>query len=163
MKTNNGLTLIEILIGMLVMTSIILAGSSIYLSGMNLSVDAQYSAQAHRNAQIVMMHIEKNAREAGSVFTVSTSPMSVTFNAYRSSIQSRYSFSGNTITYIPNTVIPAVNTVFNHIQSCSFAPHIDTGGVVLDVTITALDNNDTSSGNTCRLETSIEAAYSAAS
>lgn len=164
MKGNRGVTLLEILLAISLLTLIIIAGGGICLSGMNLSVDAQYSAQAHRNAQIAMMHIEKNARKSASEFEIMDSGRTVTFNAYRSLMRSRYAFSDDldSITYIPDILNPTMNTiVFNHISSCDF--NITPGdGVILDVAIEAFDNNNRAR-NICRLETSVEAAYASSS
>lgn len=163
MRTNSGLTLLEVLIAISLLVLVIFAGSGIYLSGMNLSADAQYSAQAHRNAQVVMMHIEKTVRQSASEFDIRDGGNRVIFNTYRSG-QSDYVFSNETdlITYTPDISHPGDHTVvFNHISNCTFniIPH---DGVVLNVMVEAFDNNNRA-GNTCRLETSVEAAYSSSS
>lgn len=84
MNNNRGVTLLELIIAISLLTLIIFAGSSIYLSGMNLSLGAQYATQAHRNAQLAMMHMQINVSNAASNFKITDDGRTVQFMAYSS-------------------------------------------------------------------------------
>lgn len=151
-KTCNGVTLLELLIAISLLTLIIFAGSGIYLSGMNISLDAQYSTQAHRNAQMVMMHIEKFVHNAASSFTINNNNNSgdktLQFKSYNIDLANpdfssppsmliQYSFDADLHQITFNSGNNSM--VFNHINDCSFETSAN-DGVVLKVIVKAEDN-----------------------
>lgn len=164
MRNNSGVTLLEILIAMSLLMLILFAGGGIYISGMNLSLDAQYSTQAYRNAQLVMMHIEKNVRDAASSFTIGDNGRALEFNSYNIDqpdfsqaplVTREYTFNTNSkqITFTSG----GDNITFNNINNCRFEKFRN-DGVVLKVTIEATDNRGS---NTYTLSQCIEARFTA--
>lgn len=164
MRNNSGVTLLEILMAMSLLMLILFAGGGIYISGMNLSLNAQYSTQAYRNAQLVMMHIEKNVRDAASSFTIGGNGGTLEFKTYNIDqpdfshaplVTRRYTFNTNseqiTFTSGGNSI------AFNNIHDCRFEK-FQNDGVVLRVTVEATDNRGS---NTYKLSQCIEARFTA--
>ena len=170
LKNNSGVTLLELLIGISMMTMVIFAGSSMYLSGMSLSVDAQESAQAHRNAQILLMHIEKYVQDAATNFkvldagnnvvTLGTKVVFKTYNAASPdfsnppSISKQYTFNttAKTVTYSSGSE----TIIFRHISGCTF----EANELGLKINITALNNKD-NNASSYELKSNISAGLTA--
>lgn len=165
MKYNNGVTLIELLISMSLLTLIVFSGSSIYLSGMNMSVDAQYSAQANMNAQLVMMHFEKYVRVAATEFDI-PNDNTLIFKTYNINfpdfsndplVKVKYLFEDDSITFTSEEKGNVETFVFKNIHDCKFETFAN-DGVVLKVTLETMDNNDT---NISKLTSYIKAELTA--
>lgn len=166
MKNNNGVTLLELILAISMLTLILFAGSSIYLSGMNLSADARYSTQAHRNAQIVIMHIEKYVRDAASEFIISPDQKTLNFKTYNIDSPDFSHAPSIIIQYAFNPVNKQMiftsgddEVIFEHINDCLFNIG-QNDGVVLEVTIW-VDDNINSGKNIYRLNTHMEACVTA--
>lgn len=179
-KSNKGVTLVELMIAITIgMTLVMSTGSGIYLSGVNLIDSTVKSTQAYRNAQIVLMHIGKNVSEAGGRFNIvdnvdldddGVNDMVLHYRRYSGSadiyqeptLLSRYMYfsDGKWLEFTPDVDnFPTDQVIFNHIADCNFSI-TPTDGVVLNVTIIALDNNDNPS-SAYTLNTHIEATATA--
>lgn len=169
LKRNDGITLIEIMLALVIMVFVISAGSGWYLSNNNMAQGMITNSSAFRNAQIATMHIEKNVRDAASNFHIdsSTGNLTLTYRIYRDaldvysgpSITCRYEFDSTAgeIRYYPDLgASPATyNIVSSHITNCNLSIE-SLDGVVLHIEITALDNED-GPESACTLSTCIEA------
>lgn len=164
-KRNNkaGVTLIELLIAMSLTVVIMSAGGGFYLSFANMTNDAITSTQAQRNAHIALMHIENNIRNAASEFIINGNILK--YRRYAGAdiysgptIICEYEYNANLGQIVfrnpPNQII-----VSNHIYGCSFSKYQD-DGIVLQVEITARDNNDNPNSE-YTLSTNIEAMNTA--
>lgn len=171
MKSNKGVTLLELLIAISLLLLVIMGGSSIYLSGMNLSMGTQGYAQAQRNADIVLLHIDKYARHAASEFYIDKSGYKVRFLVYDSNnldsapeTISQYEFltDQGQVIYTPDTSSPNTFTVISdHIVNCSFSVvHKETDGIVLYIEVTATDNKG-DLNNSYTLRRTVEATLTA--
>jgi type II secretory pathway pseudopilin PulG len=170
LKSNSGVTLLELLVAMSLMVLVIFAGSGVYLSGMNLSVDAQSSAQSHRNAQIVLMHIEKYVANCATGFSLLDSNKTLEFGVYNPSapnfasspiIKSQYKFddSTKTVTFTPDMSTPSVNTmIFSHVNDCVFTATGDSS--VLKVSVKA-ENNKNDGKDIYELQSNVSAGLTA--
>lgn len=153
MKNNKGVTLLELLIAMSLLTLVMSAGSSIYLSSTNIYTSAGEWAQAQRNAQIPMMHIKKYVKDCASNFEISNNNGTVEFmvfanaNDIEPTIRRRYELINGTIRYYSNYVDQdsLFSIIGQHISSCTFS--VPGGGHALEVQITAMDNNDNIEGS----------------
>jgi prepilin-type N-terminal cleavage/methylation domain-containing protein len=143
MRTNNrGLTLLEIMIAISLIGLITAGTSGVFLSFSNIANGAVDSGSAQRNAQIAIMHIQKNASLAASGFDpIDSFKNKVGYKIFggnniyfEPTLVRRYEFANNQIRYYPDDII-----VVNHIQNCVFEV-VD--NVMLSVTITALDRNN---------------------
>lgn len=164
MKNNKSFfSLIELFIATSLLALIILAGSGIYLSGWLMSRDAQFMMQAQRNAMGPMAHMEKKMREGANSFSGGTKPGVDVYGSppdfsQPPTIERVYIYDQNqqTITYTPSSYAVPQQTfiIGRNIQSfnCTTA-HSDT---ILNVTITATDNNGQ---NPYTLTSSIRATY----
>lgn len=163
MKNNSGVTLLEILIAISILTLVLFAGSGIYISGMNLSLNAQRMAQAYRNAQVAMMHIEKNVRDAGSNFDILDGGSTLRFDVYTGGpmIRREYRLEGTPLNRMrfTDSSRPTEIVIFGHIANCNF-DITPTDGVILNVRIDAFDNGNRAE-NIYVLDTSIEAEFTA--
>lgn len=172
MKRSKGVTILELLIALSLLILILSLGGGIYLSGDSLARAMVNFSQAHRNAQLALMHIEKNVRNAASEFEIELLPNGVRliYLSYAGSadvyttptIISEYLFDSNLrqITYTPDISIPGSFTlVSSHISNCSFNV-VPTDGVVLEIEVTALDSND-SPENSVTLSTQVQTALTA--
>lgn len=172
MKNNKGVTLLELLVAISLLTLIIFAGGGIYLSGWNMFRDAQYQAQAQQNAMVPMAHIVKKAKE-GTMFSGTPSGTPGIYPYFTLTIDDdgtpsdftdddtiNYALTGTQITcaQTPPSGTATTTTVGTHISSCSFTY----GGTnpVADITITATDNQG---NNPITLNSSIELRYMSAS
>lgn len=170
-KSSSGVTLLELLVAMSLLVLVIFAGSGIYLSGISLSVDAQSSAQAHRNAQIVLMHIEKYVVNCATEFSIKDGNKTLEFGIYNLSspnfasppiIKSQYKFdaTSKTVTFTPDIFTPNVNTmIFSHVNDCVFTG-IAGDTLVLNVSIKA-DNNKNDGKDIYELRSNISAGLTA--
>lgn len=59
MKANKGVSLLEVLVATTVLTMILLAAGAFFLSSLNICADTQDYSTVQRNAQIIVMHMEK--------------------------------------------------------------------------------------------------------
>lgn len=163
-KKTNGITLIELLIAISLLTLIIFAGSGIYLSGWNMFRQAQSMAQAQRNAMIPMAHMVKNIKDGASALYLSAEAPKFTFFIYgnppnfgtRPPDQIAYLHSGTNIIYEISIATGhwQFYTIGNHIQD--FVLSSDHNNNILNVTITATDNNG---NNPYTLTSRIRASY----
>lgn len=161
LRKNDGLSLLDLLAAMVITVIIVGLASSLFLTGTNLSGEILESAQAYRNGQVAIMHLEKYTCNAASEFGAgsgsSVLPWGGTvdyleYNIYDSppdiingpSITSRYEFSGTTLLYFPDiTDTSTVVIVSDHINSCDYNFNTTTGdNIVVEIEIEALDNND---------------------
>lgn len=172
MKKSTGFTILELLIALSLLILILSFGGGIYLSGDSLARAMVNFSQAHRNAQLALMHIEKNVRNAGSEFEIELLTNGVRLRYLRyggltdiyttPTIISEYLFDSTLgqIIYTPDISTPDNSTlVSGHITNCSFDV-VPTDGVVLEVEVTALDNNDNPE-NSVTLSTQVQTALTA--
>lgn len=157
-RSNKGITLIELMIGITLSLLVMSLVSSVPLSGNNISNDMVRSIKADNCARLASMHITKYAPEAASNFRrVLDSPdigdVTLIYRAYASSTEtdpsiiSTYVFdsSEDMILYYPTSSSSPV-IVSRDIQDCSFTII----GPGLQVVITGVDNNG---GNGCVIDT----------
>lgn len=167
-KRNNGVTLLELLIAMTLIILVMSLGSGVFLSFNNIAEGTITSSQAQRNAQIALMHIQKNICNAAGSFVIdgnvsNNSGNSVEYRMYapdasdiylEPNIVCRYEFYNGEIRFYPGNIL-----VSNHISNCIFRK-VQTDGVVLHIEITALNsNNDPNSAYT--VDTRVEATAAA--
>lgn len=157
MKNNRSVTLIELIIAMSLLTLVILAGSGIYLSGWNIFRDAQAITQAQRNAMVPMAHIVKTMMQgAGFVQSMAVEPpehpeYSITFETYNTpqelftgpTLPNYFSFDPDTHQIIySNTNMASPLIIGVHIHNCAFEPDFNHSETIVNITITARDNNN---------------------
>jgi len=178
LRKNDGLSLLDLLAAMVITVIILGLASSLFLSGTTLSGEILESAQAYRNAQIVIMHLDKNTRNAASKFTIDDDTSLIglgwaeylEYGVYSSpltsgelisgpAITSRYEFVANSIIYFPDKSDPSTyTTVSSHINSCGFSFNATTGdNIVVEIKIETLDNNN-NSDSAYTLVTMVQAA-----
>ena len=152
-RRKDGVTLLELIIAMALSVLVMSAASAMYLSGNNIAKETINSAQAPRNAQIVLMHMQKNICNAATEFNIENNidldgidgnnDKALNYRQYGAdpygdpSVMCRYEFikSSREIVFMHG----ANNTVVGrHIEDCIFTED----GVMLSVGIAALDNND---------------------
>lgn len=174
MKKNTGITLIEIIVAISLLTLILLAGGGIYISGWNMFRDAQHTAQSQRNAVLPMTHMAKNLQDAISFTVPAPTPNILQFVVYSANppsptITRRYIFQNNQIVYDPDTTDNNGNEqiIGTHIPSNQNPPPTATspfaithGGIVVTITITAEDNRDQGL-NLHTISSTVEARYGA--
>lgn len=151
MKINSGVTLLELLIAISLLTLVIFSASSIYLSSSNIYASASGWAKAQSNAQIPMMHIKKYSKDCASNFKimdngiVSDNGNAVEFRVYgnvadpQPTITRRYEFTNGEIRYRWAVGVGEV-VIGKNIRNCVFRI-ADADGYLLGVEITAEDNN----------------------
>lgn len=153
---HKGITLLELIIAISLLVLVIFAGSGIYLSGWRLFRDAQFIAQAQRNAMLPMMHMVKRLKRA-RVFSTGNLSLNFIANIYEfpSADMGRYEFDpiNHQIIYQYGE-LPQV--VWNHIAGFSYS--ISHGGIVATISITATDNNG---NNPYTITSTVEARYGA--
>lgn len=160
-KNKDGVTLLELMIAIGLIVTVMSFGSGIFLSQDNLSRDLINSTQVHRNAQLALMHIDKNVRNAASGFSISTDGTTLSYRRYSGatdiysepSITSQYVFTSGELRYYSDTTSSSYSVVSNNIQNCTFSI-TPTDGVVLHIEVAAVDENGE---NACTLNTDIEA------
>lgn len=166
-KNNSGVTLLELLIAMFLIVLIIFTGSGIYLSGMNLSAAAQASAQAYRNAQVALMHMQKYIPNCATNFSISADKKTVAFKTYNidspnfsngPTITVRYQFSNKTITFTPDMSAPDNTLTFSCINNCTFEP-VSGDTSMLKITI---KGEDSDGENLYEIQTIVSAGLSSA-
>lgn len=160
-KNNNGITVLELLITLVITVPVILAASSMFLSTTNIIGSTIDSTQAHRNAQITLMHIQKYISNAAGAFTIVDSidldsdyinDVSVEYlkcpdaaNIYSSpTITSRYEYlsSTNELKYYDDYSNPGQYVIISQqVANCSF-DITPTDEISINVIITFLDNNN---------------------
>ena len=160
-KKNDGVTLLELIIAMVLMLLVLSLCGSVFLSGDSLIRDN--SSRVNSYAQLVSMHIAKYARNAASNYSItSNSPDSgdVTLQ-YRinsgpldnASITSMYIFDSSEEEIIYYQDITGSSIVISkNIQSFTVPTVPIVPGIGLQVAITSVD----SEGNTCTLRTYIQ-------
>lgn len=149
----DGVTLLELIIAMALTVLVMSAASGMYLSGNNIAKETINSAQAHRNAQIVLMHMQKNICGAATEFIIEENidldgidgknDKALNFRQYGAdiygdpSVMCRYEFikSSREIIFMHGVNATIVG---RHIEDCIFTKD----GVMLSLEIAALDNND---------------------
>lgn len=150
MKKTRGITLIEIIVAISLLTLILLAGGGIYISGWNMFRDAQHTAQSQRNAVLPMTHMAKNLQDAITFTVPAPTPNTLQFVEYDGTARA-YRFENNQIEYDPDTTNDNGNEqiIGTHIPSDQNPPPAATspfaithGGIVVTITITAEDNRD---------------------
>lgn len=165
---NNGITLMELIVAISLLSLVMFAGTGIYLSGWNLSRDAQAIAQAQRNATLPMIHITKNLKEAirfgNDAWVISYFPFQSTsvleYSSYNtpfdgSTTDKGYYLYNNSLYYSPNDSYGSDTPIGNNITQFQYTLTHGTGNqLIAQITITATDNNN---GNPYTLTTSIEA------
>lgn len=163
---NKGVTLLELLLAISMLPMILFAVGGFYLSSLSIYESTKDYAEAHMDAQVVLMHIEKHIREAGSQFEIVDGPDSgdqtISFRIYDGSLDiptvtSQYIFDSNEgqVIYIPDTSGSDRIIVGDHITDCSFSTE-STDGIVLHIDVTATDSND-NPDTSCTLSTYVEA------
>lgn len=165
MNKNNGITLLEMLIALLIAIVIGMAGMGIYLTGWRVYQDGQRQAQAQRNAQIAMSLITKQITEncvSNFVLTEPPHEKIIQFQSQRNTgslpndlidpyrIDITFSRDPNDLAhyhkiYCVSSFPPNTNLwTANHILDCDFqVSSLDHENCTLIVTITGTDNNET--------------------
>jgi prepilin-type N-terminal cleavage/methylation domain-containing protein len=172
-RENKGVTLIELMIAISLLTLIMAMGSGIFLSANNMAEAMINAPQAQCNAQDAIMHIEKNVCKAASNFDIvnRNGNKILTYMTYRNTIdiystptvKSQYVFDSVArqlkYYYDINLNPNAFAVVANHISDCTFTTDANVG-VVLQVSVRAFDNaNNTDSAYT--VNTQVEAVNAA--
>lgn len=164
MKKYKGVTLIELIIAISLLSLIILSGSGIYLTGWNMLRDAQVITQAQNNAIVPMTHMVKNLRQAAKITGIGAeTPYSeIEFIVITdittdppTTVTRRYKFTAGEIRYFPIYVedLSPYNVIGKHIMGCNFSGNLDES---VTIKIDAYDNNDDVN---YMLKTDIEAPY----
>ncbi len=153
MKGNSGVTILELVVAGAVTTVFIFFLSGVYFSALNLSMEVQAGSHADRNAQVVLMHMQKHVILAASHFKISKTADTrrvafMTYNGYDFASgptrKNEYVFDNNEqqLTYLLDDV---PQDVFNHVGHCYFQTSVN-DGTVLQVQVVALDDNGGPSG-----------------
>jgi type II secretory pathway pseudopilin PulG len=159
-----GITLIEILIAISLLTLVIFAGSAIYLSGWNMFRDAQARAQAARNATIPMMHVQKELinyielvpEPPAFVAPGATIPFNFRYTVYPDPPNfPNPTFIEHIYSYDPDTDQLAFDSIIigRNITAFSITENTDHDDLLLNIQLSATDNNG---GNTYTLENVVE-------
>ena len=151
-----GLTLMELLIAITILSVVCFVGSSVFLSGSKMHTDALELMQAQTNAQLALMHIRKNVTNTKTEFKISNNSKTVEYMLMGATAVSQYFYDEGKkiIKYLADRNDPSKYfIVANNIASCTF--DIQSGeGIVLHVDITSTDN---SGKNNYNLESRIQA------
>lgn len=170
MRLIKGITLLELLIAISLGTLIVLASSGIYLSSWQMFREAQYIAQAQRNAMVPMMHIVKELQQMAGIFQPGPAiiigpppPEPIITLIHFLTYTTPPNFSdGPTEHHIYawdtdlHQILYDGNIIGRHITNCDFTENQVHGRIIYTIEITATDNND---NNQYTLISNVEARY----
>ena len=161
MNKDNGITIIELIIAISLLSLAALTAGGIYLSGWNMFREAQYRSQSQRNAMVPLMHMIRNLKRAvrveqsGSNLQYTVYP--VTGNWTTAVEQYQFDNSARLIKYINNDGDEQI--IGSHIVDAQFSISHDssTGGIITSIYINADDSRD--QGDFYTIETAVSSAY----
>jgi len=166
MSKDKGVTIIELIIAISLLSLVALTASGIYLSGWNMFRDTQYRSQSQRNAVVPLMHMVRTLKRAVRVvqsganlqFTVYTGAESG--NWAPAIEQYQFDNSARQIKYIDKNGDEKI--IGSHIADMQFSISHDsnTSGIITDIYINADDSRD--QGDFYTVETAVSCAYGSA-
>ena len=167
MKNNIAFTLLELLMAMSLLVLVVMAGTCLFLNSTKMFQQASDSAKAQRNAQIVLMHMERYIKSSATVLKISNNSKTLAFKSYAVDSpdfssnpieEKKYEFVANKDTGEIVFTSGEDTRVFGNIKDCSFEiPEDD--WPLLKINIAAMNDRGTSAY--C-LSTQVGSEYSAA-
>ena len=167
MKNNIAFTLLELLMAMSLLVLVVMAGTCLFLNSTKMFQQASDSAKAQRNAQIVLMHMERYIKSSATALKISNNNKTLAFKTYAADLSDFSSsvFEDNKYEFVANKDTGGIvftsgeaTIVFNNIKDCSFElPEDD--WPLLNINIAAMSDRGTS---TYCLSSQVGAEYSAA-
>lgn len=146
-KSQISITLLELLIAITILTLLVLVGGGIYVSGWNMFREAQFLAQAHRNAVIPMAHMIKHLQGARNFSNTGTTILrfvEYTNIANQATTTRRYLYNGTS-----NQIIYDLDTVNNSGNEQTIGTRITSGtqftvnaNLTATITINATDSRN---------------------
>lgn len=162
MNINKGITLVELIIAISLLSLVTLTASGIYLSGWNMFRDAQYRCQSQRNAMIPIMRMVNDLQQAQRVEQAGGN-LQVTFypipGDWLTTASRQYQFDNiaRQIKCIYQNTSEEV--IGSHIADMQFGISHNTGtsGIVTNIHINADDSRGL--GDYYTIETAVECGY----